>query len=106
MVQNEIMIVECYGCGKEIHPKRLEILPNTKHCVKCSDTNRKRGVTIQQGKGDHSYTDIVILEEKQYREYMNLEARAPKKSNKSELLDSGDGDTQVKNLGEINRDIA
>ena len=29
MVQNEIMIVECLGCGDPIHPKRLEILPNT-----------------------------------------------------------------------------
>jgi hypothetical protein len=70
MVQNEIMIVECLGCGEEIHPKRLEILPNTKHCVACSDVGRKRGVTVQRGEGDHSYTDVVIMEEKQFIQYI------------------------------------
>jgi hypothetical protein len=77
MVQNEIMIVECLGCGETIHPKRLEILPNTKHCVACSDVGRKRGVTVQRGEGDHSYTDVVIMEEKQFISYMTKEK--PKK---------------------------
>ena len=77
MVQNEIMIVECLGCGEPIHPKRIEILPNTKHCVSCSDVGRKRGVTIQRGEGDHSYTDVVIMEEKQFISYMTKEK--PKK---------------------------
>ncbi len=63
MVQNEIMSVECLGCGEPIHPKRLEILPNTKHCVSCSDVGRKRGVTVQRGEGDHSYTDVAPVDE-------------------------------------------
>ena len=70
MAQKEIMIVECLGCGEPIHPKRIEILPNTKHCVSCSDVGRKRGVTVQRGEGDHSYTDVVIMEEKQFIQYI------------------------------------
>ena len=70
MIQNEIMVVECLGCSEQIHPKRLEILPNTKYCVTCSNIGRKRGVTVQRGEGDHSYTDVVILEEKQFIKYI------------------------------------
>ena len=26
----------CIDCGKEINPKRVEALPNTQYCIKCS----------------------------------------------------------------------
>ena len=84
MVQEEIMIVECLGCGEPIHPKRLEILPNTKHCVSCSDVGRKRGVTVQRGEGDHSYTDVVIMEEKQFIQYI-IKDKSKKGSSKAEF---------------------
>ena len=93
MIQIEIMAVECQGCGKEIHPKRLEILPNTKYCVKCSDVGRKRGVTIQRGEGDHSYTDVVIMEEKQYRNYMSSEGKVSKGASKAELQNFEDDES-------------
>jgi len=32
--------VLCELCGAEIPPERLEILPDTKTCVKCSQTER------------------------------------------------------------------
>ena len=35
--------VRCRSCGVEIHPMRIEILPNTKVCVKCSDVSKKAG---------------------------------------------------------------
>ena len=84
MIQIETMTVECLGCGEPIHPKRLEILPNTKHCVNCSDVGRKRGVTVQRGEGDHSYTDVVIMEEKQFIDYM-IKDKPKKGSSKAEL---------------------
>ena len=105
MIQIEIMAVECQGCGEEIHPKRLEILPNTKCCVNCSDVNRKRGVTVQRGKGDHSYTDVVIMEEKQYRSYMSSEGKISKGASKSELQnfdnDESTPDTSGLNVTDI-----
>jgi hypothetical protein len=64
------MIRQCAGCGEMINPKRLEILPKTQFCVKCSDSGRKKAFTLQIGKGDHSYTDIVIFEEKEFRKVM------------------------------------
>jgi hypothetical protein len=63
----------CIKCGEPIHPKRLEILPNVLTCVNCSTAGKKRGVSIQLGEGDHTYNEIVILEEDQYKKYLELE---------------------------------
>ena len=100
MVQNEIMIVECLGCGEPIHPKRIEILPNTKHCVSCSDVGRKRGVTVQRGEGDHSYTDVVIMEEKQFIQYI-IKDKSKKSSSKAEFQNF-DEDESTPDTGDLN----
>jgi hypothetical protein len=100
MEQNEIMIVECLGCDKPIHPKRLEILPNTKHCVACSDVGRKRGVTVQRGEGDHSYTDVVIMEEKQFIQYI-IKNKSKKDSSKAEFQNF-DEDESTPDTGDLN----
>ena len=92
MVQNEIMIVKCLGCEEPIHPKRLEILPNTKYCVECSDVGRKRGIIVQRGKGDHSYTDVVIMEDHQYSQYI-IKNKPMKGFNKAELQDFEEDDS-------------
>lgn len=98
MVQNKIMIVECLGCGEQIHPKRLEILPNTKHCVSCSDVGRKRGVTVQRGEGDHSYTDVVIMEEKQFIDYI-IKDKSKKGSSKAEFQNFDEDESKPDTAG-------
>jgi hypothetical protein len=98
MVQNEIMIIECLGCGEPIHPKRLEILPNTKHCVSCSDVGRKRGVTVQRGEGDHSYTDVVIMEEKQFIDYI-IKDKSKKGSSKAEFQNFDEDESKPDTAG-------
>ena len=100
MVQNEIMIVECLGCGETIHPKRLEILPNTKHCVSCSDIGRKRGVTVQRGEGDHSYTDVVIMEEKQFIQFI-IKDKFKNSASKAEFQNF-DEDESTPDTGDLN----
>jgi RNA polymerase-binding transcription factor DksA len=55
--------MKCAVCGDEIHPKRLEILPGTRTCVKHSTTEKYRCLTVQYGEGDHTYDDIIILKE-------------------------------------------
>jgi len=64
---------KCLACGEEIHPKRLEILPNSTTCVSCSTTGKKAGVTIIVGEGDHTYNDIVIMEPEEFEQYRELE---------------------------------
>jgi RNA polymerase-binding transcription factor DksA len=64
---------KCLACNKEIHPKRLEILPNATTCVVCSTTGKKAGVTVVVGEGDHTYNDVVIMEPEEYVQYREIE---------------------------------
>tara|TARA_R110000868_G_scaffold230537_3_gene483718 strand:+ start:1700 stop:2035 length:336 start_codon:yes stop_codon:yes gene_type:complete len=64
----------CINCGELIHPKRLEILPNTNRCVSCSTAKPKGGVVIMRGEGDHTYTETVIMEHDDYVKYQQMEA--------------------------------
>lgn len=66
---------KCVVCGEEIHPKRLEILPNTQKCVNCSTTGKKAGVSVVLGEGDHTFNEIVIMEPEEYDQLQELEYR-------------------------------
>ena len=66
-IKNDIM--DCRICGEEIHPKRLEILPGTKTCVSCSTTSPKRGAIVVGGEGDHTWNDLMVMDEDQYNQY-------------------------------------
>lgn len=73
ITKNKMVKRNCSECGKDIHSKRLKILPLTKTCVNCSSAGRKRGVSVQLGEGDHTYNEIVIMDETQFRNYLELE---------------------------------
>jgi len=65
----------CTGCNQPIHPKRLEIMPNTTRCVACSTTNKKAGITITRGEGDHTYNETIVMEHEDYVRYKELEEK-------------------------------
>ena len=67
---------KCIACGEEIHPKRLEILPNTLKCVACSNTSRKAGINVMKGEGDHTYVETIIMERDEYLRYQEAELKA------------------------------
>lgn len=54
--------MNCKTCGETIGELRLKVLPNTKYCVKCSPIQKKGGITVQLGEGDHTYNEIIIME--------------------------------------------
>ena len=89
------MIKYCKGCGEQIHPKRVEILPNTTTCVSCSNTGMKRGVTVLNGdvSKDDTWVDVVFMDEETYESYTNTSKKQnniSKKSLKLEMLDFED----------------
>lgn len=108
IIETEIMSKFCIGCGKEIPPKRVEILPNTKFCVACAEgkVGKKRGVSYQGGTGEDTYTDTVIMEETEYINYVIHESinSSKKKVNKAEFLDFDSEDTKYSNLGNYSDD--
>ena len=69
------MIKLCVSCDSEIPEGRLKALPNTKVCVDCSTVKPKRAVTIVGGEGEDTYNDIIIMNEKEYQEYVKDDLR-------------------------------
>lgn len=60
-------------CGKEIHPKRLKVLPNTTTCVECSNIDKLVGVPIATGnKGEEVCNELNIMTQASYRNYSRL----------------------------------
>jgi hypothetical protein len=101
---------KCVSCGEEIHPKRLEILPNTTQCVKCSTTGKKAGVTVTLGEGDHTYNETVILEPEEFEKYQEIEyqLRGPRKDDiphPDEEIEEEDEDDELEGIEEINLNL-
>lgn len=55
----------CKVCEQEIHPLRLEILPHTQTCVKCSNERPKAGRIVTHGTGEEIYTEVEIISREQ-----------------------------------------
>ena len=91
--------MDCIYCKQEINPLRLKALPTTRTCVECSTTNPKRGVVATFGEKDHTWNDVVFLEDDQYDKYL----RSQKKSSFDKIEDSekeSNGKTDLNNLEE------
>jgi len=69
MMKNEM----CVKCKKSINPLRLKALPGTKTCVDCSSVGAKSGVPVMFGSKDHTWTDLVIMEEDEFKAFKNRE---------------------------------
>jgi adenine-specific DNA methylase len=64
---------QCITCGEEIHPKRLEILPNTQTCTQHSTIEKKAAVTVQMGEGDHTWIETYAIDREDLRKLEEAE---------------------------------
>ena len=51
--------MNCIKCCEKIPLKRLEILPDTKTCVSCSDTSRWYVRNVISGKTTYCETEVI-----------------------------------------------
>lgn len=42
-------------------------------CVNCSNVSAKKGVPMTFGHGDHTWTETLVLDEEDYKKYINPE---------------------------------
>lgn len=74
--------MNCVKCGEVINPLRLQALPNTRICIGCAEgsVKRKVGITTIEGQGDHTYNDLLIVDESNiipiYEDRLNEEENA------------------------------
>ena len=94
------MIRHCIGCGELIHPKRIEIIPNTKTCVSCSTTGAKRGVPVLHGnvEKDDTWVDMVFFEADDFEKFKEQDKKLQNivsTSTKAEYQDYEEEDTEI-----------
>ena len=57
-----IQMLKCPSCGEmTLHPKRKEMGYHV--CVHCSTAKPVVGITTVEGTGDHTYNDIIIMDQ-------------------------------------------
>ena len=88
----KLKMIPCSNCGEPMPELRLT-RAGFSYCVTCSENGlgagRKQGVPIMMGEGDHTWIETVIMDDKQYQQYLRQEKAELEmdKSNKAERLD-------------------
>lgn len=91
--------MDCIHCKQPINPLRIKALPNTRTCVNCSTTSPKRGVVATFGEKDHTYNEVVFLEDDQFDKYLQNQKKS-KFDRIEEVNDSPKEKFNINNLEE------
>jgi len=59
---NNITYIDCIVCNQPMPELRLTKF-GYKNCINCSTTKPKQAVNAQFGEGDHTFNEIVFIED-------------------------------------------
>ena len=80
-----IQMLKCPACGEmTLHPKRKEMGYHV--CINCSTAKPVVGITTVEGTGDHTYNDIIIMDQDRARSIAQKEAELKGQKVNIELL--------------------
>lgn len=69
-------MINCPKCGNDM-PKLRKTKYGYGFCVSCSEkynlVSKLRGISVQMGEGDHTWTETVFMTEEEYKKYINPE---------------------------------
>ena len=78
-------MISCPKCGDDFPKKRKELGYHV--CVNCSTVGAKKGVPVQMGQGDHTWTETVIMEDEDFFKHVILAANPKTGKSKAEYVD-------------------
>ena len=76
-MQMNIKMIPCPKCGNDFPELRVTQY-GYNFCVECSTVGAKRGVPVQMGQGDHTWTETVIMDEEVYNKITDNEGENSK----------------------------
>jgi|TARA_B100001093_G_scaffold433745_1_gene430862 phosphoribosyl-AMP cyclohydrolase len=89
-----IQMLKCPSCGEmTLHPKRKEMGYHV--CVHCSTAKPVVGITTVEGSGDHTYNDIIIMDQDRARKIAQKQAELSGRVVHLEMLDLDVDETAV-----------
>ena len=78
-------MIPCPKCGNDFPLKRKELGYHV--CVNCSTAKPVVGITTVEGTGDHTYNDLIIMDQDRARSIAEKEAELSGKKVHLEMLD-------------------
>lgn len=75
------MTRNCKYCTKEIHPMRLDVLPNTKTCMKCSKEGKRAGRFTFKRSGEDIESTLTIHDQEEYQKIVKVASQYNIKDN-------------------------
>ena len=76
----------CPSCKEDVLPvKRIELGYHV--CINCSTAKPVVGITTVEGTGDHTYNDIIIMDQDKARKIAYAEANAKGRKANLEMID-------------------
>ena len=89
----QLEMIECPKCGNDFPLKRKELGYHV--CVNCSSVKPVVGITTVEGSGDHTYNDIIIMDQDRAISIANREAELSGKKAHLEMLDFDTDENEV-----------
>jgi hypothetical protein len=86
-------MIPCPKCTKDFPEKRKELGYHV--CVDCSTIKPLVGITTVEGSGDHTYNDIIIMDQDRARAIAQAEAEITGKKVFMEVLDLDKDENEV-----------
>lgn len=81
-----IKMLKCPACGQmTLHPQRKALGYHV--CINCSTAKPVVGITTVEGSGDHTYNDIIIMDQDRARSIASKEAELKGQKVNIEMLD-------------------
>ena len=81
----KLKMIPCPKCGNDFPEKRKELGYHV--CVNCSTAKPVVGITTVEGSGDHTYNDIIIMDQDRARSIAQKEAELKGSAVHIEMLD-------------------
>ena len=89
----ELKMIPCPRCNEDFPEKRKELGYHV--CVNCSTAKPVVGITTVEGSGDHTYNDIIIMDQDRARAIANHAAELSGQKANLEVLDFDGDETAV-----------
>ena len=90
----KIQMLKCPACGEfTLHPKRKELGYHV--CVNCSSAKPVVAITTVEGSGDHTWNDIIIMDQDKAAAIAKKEAEVMGNKIDIEMLDFDEDDMAI-----------
>jgi hypothetical protein len=89
----QLEMIECPKCGNDFPKKRKELGYHV--CVNCSTAKPVVGITTVEGSGDHTWNDLIIMDQDRAFAIANREAELSGRKIDLEILDFDTDENEV-----------